>query len=105
MIDANPNNTFRHLPLSPEQDAEIRHYIKKKAQKGERWDTPELSRMLEDMLSPPPSDDEQPETTVEEAKQAYEYASTSIDEAMESVSASEERLAAMEAEEMKHPRR
>lgn len=39
MIDANPGNTFRHLPLSPEQDAEIRHYIEKKAQKGEAWDT------------------------------------------------------------------
>ncbi|QOH36694.1 hypothetical protein C7S14_8472 [Burkholderia cepacia] len=38
-------------------------------------------------------------------KLACEYALASIDEAMEPVSASEERVAAMEAEEMKHPRR
>ncbi|VWB99501.1 hypothetical protein BAR24066_04752 [Burkholderia arboris] len=105
MIDANPSNTFRHLPLSPEQDAEIRHYIKKKEHKGEQWDTLELAMMLGDMLSPPPSDDDKPEATVEEAKLACEYALASINEVMESVSASEERLAAMEAEEMKHPRR
>ncbi|MPV55397.1 hypothetical protein CFB46_13965 [Burkholderia sp. HI2761] len=106
MIDTNPRNTFRHLPLSPEQDAEIRHYIKKKEQRGEQWDTPELAMMLEDMLSPPPSDDdEEPEPGVEETKLACEYALASIDEAMESGSASEERLAIVEAEEMKHPRR
>ncbi|WP_175871053.1 hypothetical protein [Burkholderia sp. BCC0397] len=105
MIDANPRNTFRHLPLSPEQDAEIRHYIKKKKQRGEPWDTPELAMMLGDMLSPPPSDDEAPDPDVEETKLACEYALASIDEAMESGSASEERLAVVEAEEMKHPRR
>lgn len=104
MIDANPSNTFRHLPLSPEQDAEIRHYITKKEKRGEPWDTSELRMMLKDMLSPPPSDEEGPESTVEETKLACEYALSSIDEAMESVSATEERLAAMEAEEMKHPR-
>ncbi|HHX4054162.1 hypothetical protein JAO10_15375 [Burkholderia contaminans] len=103
MIDANPSNTFRHLPLSPEQDAEVRHYIKKKEQRGEQWDTPELAMMLGDMLSPPLTDDEEPESTVEEAKLACEYALASVNEAMESVSASEERLAAMEAEERKHP--
>ncbi|OFT84357.1 hypothetical protein [Burkholderia sp. HMSC10F09] len=104
MIDANPSNPFRHLPLSPEQDAEIRHYIAKKEKRGEPWDTSELRMMLKDMLSPPPSDEEGPESTVEETKLACEYALSSIDEAMESVSATEERLAAMEAEEMKHPR-
>ncbi|WP_175769886.1 hypothetical protein [Burkholderia cenocepacia] len=104
MIDASPSNTFRHLPLSTEQHAEIRHYIKRKEQRGEQWDTLELAMMLEDMLAPPPGDDEEPEPTIEEAKLACEFALASIDEAMESVSASEERLAAMEAEEMKHPR-
>ncbi|NRE46717.1 hypothetical protein [Burkholderia pseudomallei] len=103
MIDANPGNTFRHLPLSPEQDAEVRHYIKRKEQRGEQWDTPELAMMLEDMLSPPPTDDEEPESTVEETKLACEYALASVNEAMESVSASEERLAATESEEMKRP--
>jgi hypothetical protein len=60
--------------------------------------------MLEDMLSPPPSEDEEPEPAVEETKLACEYALASIDEAMDSVSASEERIAAVESEEMKHPR-
>ncbi|NTX26356.1 hypothetical protein HT746_04255 [Burkholderia pyrrocinia] len=104
MIDANPNSTFRHLPLTPEQDAEIRHYIKKKEQRGEPWDTPELATMLRDMLDPPPNDDEEPDADIEETKLACEYALASIDEAMEPVSASEERNAAMEAEEMKHPK-
>ncbi|AXF24761.1 hypothetical protein CUJ89_31445 [Burkholderia pyrrocinia] len=107
MIDANPNSTFRHLPLTPEQDAEVRHYIKRKKQRGEQWNTPELAMMLKDMLDPPPGDDEEPEADVdvEETKLACEHATASIDEAMESVSASEERNAAVEAEEMKHPRR
>jgi hypothetical protein len=30
MADAAPQNTFRGLPLTPEQDAEVRHYLKKK---------------------------------------------------------------------------
>lgn len=105
MIDANPNSTFRHLPLTLEQDSEIRHYIKRKMQKGELWDTVELTTMLRGMLDPPPNDDEEPEADVEEAKLACEYALASVDEAMESVSASEERHAAMEAQEMKHLRR
>ncbi|KVC47257.1 hypothetical protein WS58_10230 [Burkholderia pseudomultivorans] len=105
MIDATPNSTFRHLPLTTEQDAEIRHYIKRKTQKGEPWDTPELATMLRDMLDPPPADDDEPEADVEEAKLACEYALASVDEAMEFVSASEERHAAREAEEMKRPRR
>ncbi|WP_179402977.1 hypothetical protein [Burkholderia guangdongensis] len=105
MIDAEPNSTFRHLPLTSEQDAEIRHYIKRKTQRGEQWDTPELAAMLRDMLDPPLDDDGKPGADVEETKLASECAAASIDEAMEPVSASEERNAAMEAEEMKHPRR
>ncbi|MBR8128424.1 hypothetical protein [Burkholderia ambifaria] len=104
MIDANPNSTFRHLPLTLEQDGEIRHYIKRKSQKGEPWDTPELATMLRDMLDPPPNDDEEPEADIEETKLACEYALASVDEAMESVSASEARQAVMESEEMKRPR-
>ncbi|MBY4771701.1 hypothetical protein [Burkholderia ambifaria] len=103
MIDANPNSTFRHLPLTLEQDAEIRHYIKRKSQKGEPWDTPELATMLRDMLDPPPNDDEEPEADIEETKLACEYALASVDDAMEPVSASEERQAVMESEEMKRP--
>ncbi|CAN0621243.1 conserved protein of unknown function [Burkholderia multivorans] len=105
MTEANPNSTFRHLPLTPEQDAEVRHYIKRKKQRGEQWDTPELAAMLRDMLDPPRNDDGELGADIEETKLASESAAASIDEAMEPISASEERNAAMETEEMKHPRR
>jgi hypothetical protein len=48
MIDvAPPQSTFRGLPLAPGQDAEVRHYIKRKKQHGAPWGTPELADMLE----------------------------------------------------------
>jgi hypothetical protein len=53
-----PANTFRGLPLTPEQDSEIRHYIHVRQRSGLSWDTPELRAMLADMLDPPPADDE-----------------------------------------------
>jgi hypothetical protein len=51
MTDADPKSTFRGLPLTPEQDAEVRHYIKKQKQQGAEWDTPELAAMLRDIPS------------------------------------------------------
>jgi len=57
MSDFDANRTFRGLPLTSEQDAEVRHYIKKKKQRGEPWDTPELEAMLQDMLEPPADED------------------------------------------------
>lgn len=53
MIDAESRNTFRGLPLSPEQDSEIRHYIHVHERCGTPWDTPELQAMIADMLDPP----------------------------------------------------
>lgn len=53
MIDGNPSTTFRGLPLSEEQDSEIRHYIHTRKRQGKEWDTPELQAMLADMLDPP----------------------------------------------------
>jgi hypothetical protein len=88
MADATPQNTFRGLPLTPEQDAEVRHYIKKNKQRGKRWDTPELTAM-KDMLEPSRNEDGEPGATV--------------DETMEPVEANEERNAAMETEGMKEP--
>lgn len=105
MADANPQSTFRGLPLTPEQDAEIRHYIKRKKQHGEPWDTPELKAMLEDMLSPPDNENGEPGATVDETRAATERATASIDEDMEPIEASEERNAAMETEGMKGPKR
>ena len=57
MTDIDPGRTFRGLPLTPEQDAEVRHYIKVRKQHGEPWNTPELEAMLRDMLEPPGDED------------------------------------------------
>lgn len=105
MTDATPQSTFRGLPLTAEQDAEVRHYIKTKKQHGAPWDTPELEAMLKDMLEPPGDDDEGPGAVADETKAATERATASVDEAMEPIEASEERNAAMETEGMKGPRR
>jgi hypothetical protein len=106
MVDATPQSTFHGLPLTPEQDAEIRHYIRKKEQHGEPWDTPELAAMLRDMLEPPGDDDgDEPGAAVDEAKAATERATASVDEAMDPIEASEERNAALESEGMRGPRR
>jgi hypothetical protein len=105
MVDATPQNTFRGLPLSPEQDAEVRHYLKQKKQHGAPWDTPELAAMIGDMLEPPGEDDEGSGSAADETEAVTERAAASIDEAMDPIEASEERNAAMEAEAMKGPRR
>ena len=104
MPDIDPESTFRGLPLTAEQDAEVRHYIKKKIQHGQAWDTPELAAMLEDMLQPPADGEEGPDATASEMKAASERAAASIDEDMEPIEAREERNAAMESEVMKGPK-
>lgn len=49
---------FRGLPLTREQDSEIRTYIEQRLARGEPWDTLGFSCMLKDMLTPPrPEDD------------------------------------------------
>jgi len=58
MNESTPATTFRGLPLSPEQDSEIRHYIHVKRRCGAPWDTPELHAMLADILDPPELSDE-----------------------------------------------
>ncbi|SDH62448.1 hypothetical protein [Paraburkholderia phenazinium] len=105
MTDATPTSTFRGLPLTPEQDAEVRHYIKQQKRRGVPWDTPELKAMLHDMLEPPGDDEGESGETVDETKAATERANASIDETMEPIEASEERNAAMESEGMRGPRR
>lgn len=104
MNEYDATRTFRGLPLTPEQDAEVRHYIKKKKQRGERWDTPELTAMLHDMLEPP-DDDASDEDADEDTRAFAERASSSIDEGIDPIEHSEEWHAAMEAEAMKGPRR
>jgi hypothetical protein len=58
MNENQPQTTFRGLPLTPEQDSEIRHYIHVRTRNGVPWDTPELQAMLDDMLDPPELGDE-----------------------------------------------
>jgi hypothetical protein len=53
MIESEPRSAFRGLPLTAEQDSEIRHYIHVHARSGTPWDTPELQQMIADMLDPP----------------------------------------------------
>jgi hypothetical protein len=103
MTDIDPERTFRGLPLTPEQDAEIRHYIKARKQHGKPWDTPELEAMLRDMLEPP-GEEEAGDDMDDEfggARTAAERAQFSIDDEINSIEASEEWQAAMESETMK----
>lgn len=58
MMMSQPANTFRGLPLSSEQDSEIRHYIHARQRSGLSWDTQELQAMLDDMVDPPEADEE-----------------------------------------------
>jgi hypothetical protein len=58
MNENDPRTSFRGLPLTAEQDSEIRHYIHVQIRNGVLWDTPELQAMLDDMLHPPESADE-----------------------------------------------
>ena len=103
MIDMNPERTFRGLPLTPEQDAEIRHYIKSRKQHGKPWDTPELAAMLKDMLEPPGDEDAEDELDPDfgNTRTAVERAQFSIDDETNPIEASEEWHAAMEWETMK----
>jgi hypothetical protein len=58
MMRSDPADTFRSLPLTMEQDSEIRHYIHGRQRSGLPWDTTELHAMLADMLDPPETDEE-----------------------------------------------
>jgi hypothetical protein len=103
MTDIDPQRTFRGLPLTPEQDAEIRHYIKVRKQRGKPWDTPELAAMLRDMLEPPGDGDlgDDSDTNFDDTRGAAERAHSSIEDETNPIEASEEWQAAMESETMK----
>lgn len=104
MPDIDPKSTYHGLPLTAEQDAEIRHYIKQRKQHGVQLDASELTAMIKDMLEPPSYPDDELDFAVEMRAEA-ERAAASIDEAMDPIEASEERKAAMESEAMKRPHR
>lgn len=62
MTENDPRTSFRGLPLTAEQDSEIRHYIHVRLRQGLPWDTPELRAMLDDMLDPPESGNDDGQT-------------------------------------------
>ena len=101
MIHHNSDPTFHGLPLTAEQDSEIRHYLNRKAKLGKPWNTPELRGMLEDMLLPPSTEDDSQSDIVGDALTAAERAAAFVDQDMEPIEAYEELHAAMEAESMK----
>jgi hypothetical protein len=103
MTDIDPQRTFRGLPLTPEQDAEIRHYIKVRKQHGKPWDTPELEAMLRDMLEPPGEEElsDDFDTDFGDARTAGERAQFSIEDEVNPIESSEEWQAARESETMK----
>ena len=51
---------FRGLPITREQDPEIRTYIAQRLARGEPWDTLGFSYMLKDILNPRRPEDEYP---------------------------------------------
>ncbi|PLP98524.1 hypothetical protein [Cupriavidus pauculus] len=101
MIHHNTDPTFRGLPLTAEQDAEIRHYLNRKTRLGKPWNTPELRGMLEDMLLPPSAEDDSQSDIPRGAVSAVERATAFVDQDMEPIEAYEELHAAIEAESMK----
>lgn len=60
------NKAFCSLPLSPEQIREVEHYIHACKRSKLPWDTPELTAMLDSMLHPP-------ETVEDEASVIRQY--------------------------------
>ncbi|QWQ12966.1 hypothetical protein KN198_05615 [Ralstonia solanacearum] len=101
MIHDDRHQTFHGLPLTSEQEAEVRHYLNRQRRLGKPWNTPELRAMLKDMLLPPSTEDDGRSEVTQEAAAAAERAATLVGEAMEPIEAHEEWIAAMEAESMK----
>ncbi|MFC4930742.1 hypothetical protein [Massilia sp. GCM10023247] len=58
-MESDPASICRGLPLSPEQDSEIRHHIHGRQRCGLPWETPELRAMVADMLDPPEVSEEE----------------------------------------------
>lgn len=101
MHERNSISTFRGLPLTEEQDAEIRHYLKRKKRDSEAVDEKELSAMLADMLLPPSQEEASSVSLDTYTRADAERADACVDEAMDSIGAEEDKNAAMESEAMK----
>ena len=104
MKDPGPEFSFRGLPLSAEQEAEIRHYINQRKRRGLPPDVEELRAMVHDMLQPPASENPDGESEAEWAHADAERAAGLVDDGGDPIASCEERTAAREAEAMKHSR-
>jgi hypothetical protein len=100
MDDIGPETSFRGLPLSAEQEAEIQHYIHQRRRRGLEPDPAELRGMLQDMLEPPVDEALLEQFTVGPNEDA-ERAADRIENYNDPIEAFEERTAAGEAEAMK----
>ncbi|QYY29521.1 MULTISPECIES: hypothetical protein [Cupriavidus] len=100
MIHPDTGATFRGLPLTAEQDSEVRHYRSRKTRPGKPWDTAELRGMLEDMLLPPKAEEGGQEDVLLGRSAAAERAASFVDEAMDPIAAYEDWNAALEIEGM-----
>lgn len=101
MSERDAGTTFRGLPLTEEQNAEINHYFKRKKRDGEPVDEKELSAMLTDMLLPPSQEEVSLVSLDADTRADAERAGASVDEAMDNIGAEEDRNAARESEAMK----
>ena len=101
MSERDAGTTFRGLPLTEEQDAEIQHYLNRTKRNGGSIDEKELSAMLADMLLPPSQEEGSLSSLDVSTRADAERAGASVDETMDTIAASEDRYAAMETEAMK----
>lgn len=94
--------TFRNLPLTRGQQAEVERFLAEAQERGEAPDALELSRMLQDMLSPPTADGESDDGGMPAGlRGSAERAAGQCQDGFDAFSSEEERHAAAEAEAMK----
>jgi hypothetical protein len=101
MKDSGPEFTFHGLPLSTEQESEIRHYIHQRLRRGMKPDGDELRSMIRDMLEPPVDESLLERVEADGAHADAERAAGQADNGGDPITAREERTAAREAEAMK----
>lgn len=105
MMKTGSDESFRSLPLSEEQHAELQHYISRQKKRGLPHDTAELHSMIKDMLNPPCLEGVGGDADSDSFRMNSERAASATDEGTDSISSAEERNASTESEAMKHPQR
>jgi hypothetical protein len=101
MSEHNTDATFRGLPLTEEQHAEVMHYINRKKRLGLPVDEQEISAMVADMLDPPSQEEIGSAALGTSTCGDAERAGLSVDDVMDTTAAQEDKGAVMELEAMK----